>query len=287
MASKRSEFMGRWAQIVYSKTEAEFESRWKALQTDYKDQDALCKYLQKNQYPVRHQWARAWTSQHRHYNTTSTSPLEGMHKVLKDYLMTSRGDLLRVVERIENMVLNQYNKYRDQIASARNRIKYEHRFEKMPFLPIDIHRTITPPAIEHVRKQDELRQKYRRERRFYPCTGSFERINGLPCYHTIQSVENAGSSLRMAHLDDDHWRYQRREGHSIVPPPGHPRPYQFVLEPLPVQSRGAPRRNEASTRRDPSAFERRVPARPSTQSQPGTLTEVSQQIETTTSTSLS
>src|SRR2546423_5242461 len=193
---QRSEFMGRWNQIVYSKTEAEFESKWKALQNDYKDQDALCKYLDKNQYPVRHQWARPWTSQHRHYGTTSTSPIEGSHKVLKDYLMTSKGDLLRVVERIEHMVHNQYNKYRNQIASAKNKIKFEHRLEKMPFLPSGIHNTITPPAIEHVRKQDELRQKYRKENRFHPCTGTFEKINGLPCYHTLQSMENVGSSLR-------------------------------------------------------------------------------------------
>ena len=284
IANQRSEFMGRWAQIVYSKTEAEFESKWKALQTDYKDQDALCKYLDKNQYPVRHQWARPWTSQHRHYNTTSTSPIEGSHKVLKDYLMTSAGDLLRVVERIGHMVENQYHLYRNAIASARNTIKHTHRLEKMPFLPIGIHHDITPPAIELVRKQDEIRQKYRRERRFLPCTGSFERINDLPCYHTLQSMENVRSSLRMSHFDDDHWRYQRREGHSILPPP--PRPYQFVLDPLTVRSRGAPRKSEASTRRDPSAFERRVPARPSTQSQSGVLQEVIRHIDTTTHTTV-
>jgi hypothetical protein len=284
MADQRSEFMGRWNQIVYSKTEADFESRWNALQTDYKNQAALCKYLRWSQYPVRHQWARPWTSQYRHYNTTSTSPLEGMHKVLKDYLMTSKGDLLRVVERIEHMVLNQYNKYKNQLASARNRIKFEHRLEKMPFLPPDIHNTITPPAIEHVRKQQELRRKYQREHRFQPCTGSFERINGLPCYHTIQSVEDVGLSLRMAHFDDDHWRYQRRGGQSIIPPS---RPHQFTLEPLPVLSRGATRKNEASTRRDPSAFERPVPATHSTQPPSEALQEAIRHVETTTRTSLS
>jgi hypothetical protein len=46
MADQRSEFMGRWNQIIYSKTEADFESRWNALQSDYKNQAALCKYLQ-------------------------------------------------------------------------------------------------------------------------------------------------------------------------------------------------------------------------------------------------
>ena len=284
MEDHRAAFMGRWAQVVYSKTEAEFQSKWDTLLSDCKSQDGLCEYLQQYQYPVRHQWARAWTSQYRHYDTTSTSPIEGMHKVLKDYLVTSAGNLLRVVERIDHMVENQYHKYRNDIASARNTIKHEHRLEKMPFLPVDIHQTITPPAIEHVRKQNELRKKHQRECRSPPCTGSFERINGLPCYHTLQAMENAGTSLRMTDFDDDHWRYQRREGHSILPPP--PRPYQFVLDPLTIRSRGAPRKSEASTRRHLSAFERPVPAS-SNPSQLGTLTEVTQHTQTTTRTSLS
>ncbi|KIV98956.1 uncharacterized protein PV09_09291 [Verruconis gallopava] len=37
------------------------------------------------------------------------------------------------------------------------------------------------------------------------------------------------------------------------------RPHQSILEPLPAITRGALRRNESSTHRDLSAFERRVP----------------------------
>lgn len=42
-----------------------------------------------------------------------------MHKVLKDYLVTSRGDLYHIVGRIEQMVMRQYNKYRKDIASSK------------------------------------------------------------------------------------------------------------------------------------------------------------------------
>jgi len=283
MSDKRSEFMGRWVQIVYSKTEAEFESKWEALRTDYESQPTLCEYLQQNQYPFRHEWARPWTSRHRHYNTTTTSPIEGMHKVLKDYLMTSRGDFLRVVERIGHLALNQYSKYRTELASSKTRLKFEHNLEKMPFLLPDIHDVVTPPAIEHVRKQEELRQQHLKEHRLRPCTGYFEMTYGLPCYHTLQAMKDTGSSLWMSHFDDDHWRYQRRDGHSITVPP---RPNQYILEPLSIQSRGPPRRNEASTRRGPSAFERRVPAT-ATQPQSGALAQVMQHIETTTHTSIS
>ena len=71
-----------------------------------------------------------------------------MHKVLKDYIMTSRGDLLRVVGRIEQMINSQYNKYRKEIASSKHSIKFKHKLESMPFLPPDIsHNVLTPTAI--------------------------------------------------------------------------------------------------------------------------------------------
>ena len=224
---------------------------------DYNHQPELCRYLQENQYVTRTEWAAAWTSHHRHYNTITSSPVEGMHKVLKDYLMTSTGDLLRVVGRIKQIVKSQYNKYKKEIASSKHTTRFQHKLESMPFLPPGIHDVLTPPAIERIRQQDLLRQKEQRQRRSrHPCSGLFEKTNSLLCRHTLQEVIAAGSTLRLNHLYDDHWRYQREQGPSVSL---SPRPHQSVLEPLIAQTRGAPRKNEASTRRDPSAFERPVP----------------------------
>jgi hypothetical protein len=200
-----------------------------------------------------------------------------MHKVLKDYLMTSRGDLLRVVQIIKEMIHNQYNKYRKDIATAQHTIGFDHKLEAMPFLPPGIHRIVTPPAIEHVRQQELLRQKHWQECRIEPCTGSFERTYGLPCSHKLQMLINIRSILHLDHFQDDHWRYKRRQGQSISM---SPRPHQHILEPLPVPGRGRPRRDEASTRRDPSAFEQPVPPS-SHQSPPRTLAEVLQETITT------
>ncbi|PVH99619.1 hypothetical protein DM02DRAFT_429638 [Periconia macrospinosa] len=98
----------------------------------------------------------------------------------------------------------------------------------------------------------------------------------------------ARSILRLNHLYDDHWRYQREHGPSML---SSSRSYQSVLEPLPAQTRGAPRRNEASTRRDPSAFERSVPPsisqfQPYYQSQGQTLAEALQQVSTSVTVSI-
>jgi YesN/AraC family two-component response regulator len=116
-----------------------------------------------------------------------------MHKVLKDYLMTSTGDLLRVVGRIEQMVKSQYKK---EIASSRHSTKFRHKLESMSFLPLGIHDVLTPPAIERIRQQDLLRQKEQQQRRGgHPCSGLFEKTNGLLCWHTLQEVMAARSTL--------------------------------------------------------------------------------------------
>jgi hypothetical protein len=101
-----------------------FELKWEQLLKDYADQQGLCEYLSENQWYTRTEWAAAWTSQYRHYNTITNSPTEGMHRVLKDYLQSSTGDLLRVVERIGQMVNSQYSKYRKEIASSQHSVKF-------------------------------------------------------------------------------------------------------------------------------------------------------------------
>jgi hypothetical protein len=98
----------------------------------------------------------------------------------------------------------------------------------------------------------------------------------------------AKSTLRLNHLYDDHWRYQREHGPSMR---SSSRPYPSILEPLVAQTRGAPRKNEASTRRDLSAFEQRVPPsiprfQPSHQSQGQTLAEALQHVNTSVTVSI-
>ena len=122
---------------------------------DYIHQPELCRYLQENQYLTR--TSGQLTSHHWHYNTITSSPVEGMHKVLKDYLITSIGDLLCVVGRIKQMVKSQYSKYTKEIASSKHRTIFQHKVESMPVLSPGIHDVLTPPAIERIRQQGLLR----------------------------------------------------------------------------------------------------------------------------------
>ncbi len=264
-------------QVVYAKHPGLFTIKWNELLRDYANQQELCEYLANNQWYTRHQWAAAWTSQHRHYNTITSSPVEGMHKVLKDYLMSSRGDLLRVVGRIEQMITSQYNKYRKQLASAKHSLKFKHSLEAMPFLPPDVHDSVTPPAIDRIREQDSLRRRERDRGQSSPslCSGLFQKTNGLPCRHEIQIAMQSNSTLTLNHIDK-HWCYDRGREPALQP---FLRPHQSVREPPSAQTRNTTRRDEGSTRRDPSAFERPVP--PSLPQDHGRIhTEILQSVDT-------
>ena len=105
------------------------------------------------------------------------------------------------------MVENQYSIYQKEIATACHSVKFHHCHDLMPYLPPGIHDIITPAAIELICQQFLLYEKNRQERRTLPCSGSFERIYGLLCRHTLGNWRNMGVHLCLDHIQDPHWFY--------------------------------------------------------------------------------
>ena len=140
------------------------------------------------------------------------------------------------------------------LANLKNAIKFKHKLNEMPYLPPGIYATVIPKAIEHVRQQVLLSQKYYKKGIYQPCTSSFKRIYGLPCYYIINYYKKWNEKIPIHYFNNDHQRYQRKTGRNIPL-----RPFKHIREPLPIPGRGRPRRNESSTRQDPSAFKRPVP----------------------------
>lgn len=150
--ARRQAFLSRWNELPYAKTEDDFHLKWQKLLQDYRDQPILCDYLTQNQFHTRKEWAAAWTSKCTHFGTITSSPAEGMHRLLKEYLQTSQGDLLRCLARMEQLIQSHYNKYQKDVSSALMRTKSSHLPEAMPYLPLGIQRVLTPVALELIRK---------------------------------------------------------------------------------------------------------------------------------------
>jgi hypothetical protein len=84
-----------------------------------------------------------YTNELRHYNITTTSRAEGIHRVLKTNLKFSTGNLLTVVDRIEVMLINQLKKHRKDLGKAKRSTPYN--FQHTVFR--NLIERVTPHAI--------------------------------------------------------------------------------------------------------------------------------------------
>ena len=93
-----------------------------------------------------------------------------------------------------------------------------------------------------------------------PCTGSFKKVYGIPCHHTLRAYV---AQKRVVTKEDfyKHWHYQ-----DLPAPPQAPQPVIFA--PHVVQTRGRPR-DDQSTRRNPSQFEHGDRPAPARRGRPG------------------
>ena len=79
---------------------------------------------------------------------------------------------------------------------------------------------------------------------------------GIPCRHTLQSLINLSIKVKPEHFHA-FWRFERppdRDGLPFLRPPAPP-PDPEWREPAVVVTRGRPRRDDNSTRRDASSWE--------------------------------
>lgn len=59
-------------------------------------------YLQKEWIPYKEKFVQAWTKNVRHFNTTATSRVEGMHATVKRFIKVSNSDLDIVFGRLDS-----------------------------------------------------------------------------------------------------------------------------------------------------------------------------------------
>lgn len=261
---EREEFMADWEAICYARMEQEFEERYASLQEKYVHQSTLLTYIHEEKYPKRQQFAKPWTSQVRHFGHTVTSRAESGHSKFKGWLLHSRHDLLDVKDRWALMTRSFLTDYRKELATERDRITHELRVTrwnpkeldpvtKQPIQHLDpeLNTQVVDRALRLLVKQLE----YAKDEVQYntPCSGQFEKIHGIPCYHTIREFRAARITIKKGHIHS-YWHFERDTGLITLPPPPPPPQDPTIFAPHKVVTRGRPRKDR-STRRDPSLFE--------------------------------
>ncbi|RYP32482.1 hypothetical protein DL768_011138 [Monosporascus sp. mg162] len=171
-----------------------FEGAWQRLINEFGEgQEDVVKYLEDTYFPYRYEWANCYTSSYRNYGIRTTSPVELSHKNLKSYLISNRGDLLKVAESLERMVRKMMDDYRDTLnaQSTRMRKTFLGRAWLGYLTMICSYKAVDLIAIKHRKAEACIPLPIRPPKTLRPCPPggcAFERQCGLPCAFKIFKV---------------------------------------------------------------------------------------------------
>ena len=250
-------FFEKWHATWRAVTVEDGLAAWRDLIARYGDRYAsLVRYLETTWIPLKKKFWVSYTNKVFTLGNRATSRVEGAHAGLKAWLQTSQGDLKKVKESTELLLVAQQEGYKGQLAAAAMRTP--HQVNVPAFHALIGH--VTPAALQLMLPQLRLAKSGREEDR-KPCTKVFRTTMGLPCSHVMRDrFESNGVLLP----NDLHPFWSMRPSRS--PPEGHPRPFRPLLNPAtpralretaashgPARTQGTP---ASSTRRDTCSFER-------------------------------
>jgi hypothetical protein len=124
-----------------------FEESWTAFIEAFSDQQELLSYLEQHQLTFKEHFVKAWTNRHRYYGVTTTSPLEGLHSVIKRWLTMSTNDLLGVVNMLKVMLAQQHARIKTSLSHAQTCPPFRVQPRYFPILPAKINESISPYAL--------------------------------------------------------------------------------------------------------------------------------------------
>ena len=262
---KWKEMLGLWWKVVDAKTRARMVEAWDDFKDQYNDEifRPLIAYIEDEwlNEDTQHRFLHCYTDIYLHFDMRATSRGEGSHWMLKRDLGTSVADLLTVIRSFERTVTHQHELFKK--ALDQERINKPTSMLKS-FL---VGNVLTKASQHALRKVINIHDRYlslgRGKEEIPPlCSGNTKRTMGIPCIHVIMECIEMQRPLSLDQFHEQWYLYRPEDL-----PPVNPR--MIVLEPRVVASgRGRPAgatnipttqptgRQDTSTRREPSAFER-------------------------------
>lgn len=140
--------------------------------------------------PYKEKLVKAWVDQHAHFGNVATSRVEGIHALVKSHLKKSTLDLFEAWRAIKHALLSQLSELRFNQAKQQTRTPIE--------LSGPLYAAVRGwVSHEALRKVEERRKLLGTKEPAAPsvCTGSFTRSQGLPCAHTLKSLQEQNRVL--------------------------------------------------------------------------------------------
>lgn len=228
-----------WKIVVFAETEEAHEKAWADLCREFDDQRAILRYLHGTYMPVRAQWARCFIRRYRNFGIRVTSGTEASNNNVKSYLLNGMSHLHRLVEAIQDMIMDQERDFahacaEDDILTAR-----DYQGSRSEYLG-NLRTTISSKGLDLIARQYLLARRAMPTRKdpvpdsLGPCGDgcSVSAELGIPCHHTIHSKIVSGTSFTKW---DVHPRWHLRVSPSRDP-------YRRILDPkIATSLRGRPK----------------------------------------------
>ncbi|OAQ63889.1 mutator-like element [Purpureocillium lilacinum] len=249
--------LSMWKIVVFAETEEAHEKARADLCREFDDQRAILRYLHGTYMPVRAQWARCFIRRYRNFGIRVTSGTEASNNNVKSYLLNGMSHLHRLVEAIQDMIMDQERDFahacaEDDILTAR-----DYQGSRSEYLG-NLRTTISSKGLGLIARQYLLARRAMPTRKdpvpdsLGPCGDgcSVSAELGIPCHHTIHSRIVSGTSFTKW---DVHPRWHLRVSPSRDP-------YRRILDPkIATSLRGRPKNT-------PQAVPTRLAVATSTQS---------------------
>jgi hypothetical protein len=144
---------------------------------------------------------RAWVGQYLHLGNWATSRVEGSHAILKKHIGASTGDILFVLERINNALEAQH--YTLSSNFAEDRIKTLNFCSH--FLYSNITKRTSRYSLRLIAEQASIAKRATLEAPLSNCTNIFTRSMGLPCAHRIAGLLSTHQPILLSEIHQ-FWR---------------------------------------------------------------------------------
>jgi hypothetical protein len=177
--------------MVYARTEDDFFKASSVLKTEFADQPAILRYIQKIWMPSREQWATCYTKNYKNFGARVTSPTEASNFNIKSYLLNAKATSYRLFQAVDALVKRQLKVYKETLAREAVRTKFE--YLNRPFL-FDLARKVSYRALDLINEEYKIAQasqpapnrEVRPLKPCYECTAPLQ--FGIPCRHKILSL---------------------------------------------------------------------------------------------------
>jgi hypothetical protein len=182
-------FLKEWEKLLKASTLEEFQARLDTFQNGNHPRAAV-DYAIKTWLVWKEKLVSYWTDQYPHFGNKTTSRLEGLHAIMKQYIRVSTADLKGVFEKLQLFWDNQYRDLNQRLADQRNRRVHASSNEIFDQVRDIIHDKAIVLIWNEVSKLPENGPPTS------TCSGYTGRVLGLPCQHSLWGKISSSEAIQ-------------------------------------------------------------------------------------------